>query len=1383
MLHLDQFDIKTGKPVQVDVDGQQQTALKPVENSYLEHWLATNGLDAKFSVACFYESVNNADRSRLEREGKHLVFTSGSDGYFTDRATAQLMTLGSDTVVPIYASDRNSPHNMIAYGGLISSDGVASTALSFVRLLVIDDERRTHGTTPLIDKNGQSISSAQLASLYDKMGDGTMLVSEETMRALQTPAEREQIAARTVEKLGFSDDITAMAQELTQLEAISTATERQEIALARRTVVQFRAASPDLPGIAKGTMASSAWCDRLGVDAIISVNDIKGADQRLLNPGIKQVSDFWINRKAQAQYGEQSVGPQVKYTIPKAAENEFNPRIQQQAEEFAAVAGDLDALSQRYVDQKGRELERPLAALAEDAVQTQRSDWLYEVLTADKYGQLTSQAQVIRGLTRYVRGEWLRLAESGISVPSAMAQPHSQLKPWEVCNKDLPHGAIVAYYRSPFPNVSAAAIAINNLEIIRERDKEAFSKDGVAYLPPWTAKEIAITDFDGDRNGFFVGYQATVDDLPQQLREELASVQSLLLDQQYESARALFERMIQQAEQGEESRIIQADYPQAVAEFASRNASDVKPPQINKQKKEKHSWIEGEAYSAATWRAWEITADNPVGRVANAGMTLQALALEMEYVPTGQKEALVRKCSQHYMGLLEKVKADKLSIPNDDWLTSQKFSPFYQERIEDIAEVGKQLSHIKDPQKLIQTVVISSQRIYELLSDVANGPNALNLQTAVDMAKSSKGIDEDLHSFVMALQYKKDAFRQNKDNPLVYGQDNKPMPTSIEEPVSWNVQAVNVAYSQAQLALEERPHEQFREIIPGRAPMQLQASVEETRKTYNGLIAKAVRNKERLSQRRSADQQPTMQVRATSGKEFTLQEIGDEKGTLPIWRAEEQQPNWTITISKNERSLSAQQRFPAQLSFVDSQGNQHTQSLGFVAPQSASEHGLAERLQPGQRLSVATPEITLHVPFAQQNDTDMLYTQAERCLQTALEPPEGQEREPHRRAVFTELWGAHYSGRNIVMRQGTDMVCDRLQHFTTKLTQVEQASQLAADGPRTVQFANHEYTNKKGEQVTRLSVAIASSNGEFQHLGYVANRERSLPPGTTFMAVFDNQGFSNNQVVRMELMELPMIAQSPSEVAALREGRCHLTFDYEPHSAYGVRAGDIVIAQADGARPVALQVQAQHLIDEQIASRGAERWAVVEQSPPELLAEKLSAARSEGKELWGLNVQPLGTYVKGQITLFAAPEPTQQVAMQPVAEVHSSPSVAAQPVPEKPASQRLWEKYSAQNSGVLAAIASGNPQMQADLDRAMADRAIAAGCFPQDVREAIAQHSPQAQKNDQPEAYAKSIVIIPLANVASTGRSQPQTQPQVKAKAKAPTPARREKLRDSGMEL
>ena len=144
MIQADQFDIKTGKPIQVAIDGHWQPAIKQIEHSYLEHWCQTNGIktDNRFSVAQFYESVHDLDRRQLESEGKYLVFSSGGEGYFTDSETAQLMTLGSETVEPIYAGDRNAAHNAVAYGGLIASDGVASTTFSSARVLVIDNVKR-----------------------------------------------------------------------------------------------------------------------------------------------------------------------------------------------------------------------------------------------------------------------------------------------------------------------------------------------------------------------------------------------------------------------------------------------------------------------------------------------------------------------------------------------------------------------------------------------------------------------------------------------------------------------------------------------------------------------------------------------------------------------------------------------------------------------------------------------------------------------------------------------------------------------------------------------------------------------------------------------------------------------------------------------------------------------------------------------------------------------------------------------------------------------------------------------------------------------------------------------------------------------------------------
>ena len=620
------------------------------------------------------------------------------------------------------------------------------------------------------------------------------------MDSLTTSDEREQITVRAFAKAGISADTTNLGADLDRVDQVAdkaiAVVDRRLRHQADTGVYQFRAASPDLPGIAKGTVTYSSWAERLNVDAIISIDDIKGDDGRFSEPGIKEASNFWINRKATAKYGQQTVGPQVKYTVPEATRLEINPRVQEKAEKLAQVAGDYDALSQRYLDHKKHERTRPYQE-AEAEIYNSRPDWLYNALASDKYGQLTDQSSVVRGLEYYIQGEWQRLSANGTSVPSAMAQHHSQLKPWEVCNKDLPHGAIVAYYRSPFPNVGAAAIAINNTRIIEQQDEEAFLKQGVAYLPPATAKNVAITDFDGDINGFFVGYQSTVDDLPQQLREELADTTALPPDQQYEVGRAAIEEMIHRLEQGQDSSIESSVYPIAVKEFAQRTAPEVKPPQIIKQQKEKHSWQEEESHAEATWRAWGVTANNPTGKVANAGMSLQSLALELKYAPDERKETLLYQVSNHCSKLLTKVDAGKVVIPDDEWLLSQGFSPRYAERLENLARASKDLSNCTSPEHRKSFIEASLQQASNLLSEVANGPNAVNLQTAVDTAKSAKGIDENLHNFVEALQYKRDDFRLNKNNPSIYV-NGKEMPTSVNEPISWGVQQVNGQYSGAQ---------------------------------------------------------------------------------------------------------------------------------------------------------------------------------------------------------------------------------------------------------------------------------------------------------------------------------------------------------------------------------------------------------------------------------------------------------------------------------------------------------------------------------------------------------------------------------------------------------
>ena len=120
MLQINLIDVKTGLELQETIEGVQQPKTKQVEHSYLEYWIDTHSLDAQFHVGRFYDDVNEADRLRLEAEGKVLVFTSGKDGYFADSETAKLMNQGDADrgISPIYAGDRNSPHNSVAYGSL-----------------------------------------------------------------------------------------------------------------------------------------------------------------------------------------------------------------------------------------------------------------------------------------------------------------------------------------------------------------------------------------------------------------------------------------------------------------------------------------------------------------------------------------------------------------------------------------------------------------------------------------------------------------------------------------------------------------------------------------------------------------------------------------------------------------------------------------------------------------------------------------------------------------------------------------------------------------------------------------------------------------------------------------------------------------------------------------------------------------------------------------------------------------------------------------------------------------------------------------------------------------------------------------------------------------
>ncbi|AFY92557.1 hypothetical protein [Chamaesiphon minutus] len=190
MLQFQEFDLKTGKNLTNFAPEDKRTPrVKSVENCYLEKWLQTHRIESQsLYVANFYKGVNDSDRIRLEAQGKYLICTSGKSGYFTDKSTAELIAKGdkSRDIQPIYADGKRSAHNAVAYGSLVVSDGkaAAQTKSGNTRILIIDDEQRSSGSTPLLDLNGRKIPAKELAHLYDKMGDGTMLASTKLLRGL-----------------------------------------------------------------------------------------------------------------------------------------------------------------------------------------------------------------------------------------------------------------------------------------------------------------------------------------------------------------------------------------------------------------------------------------------------------------------------------------------------------------------------------------------------------------------------------------------------------------------------------------------------------------------------------------------------------------------------------------------------------------------------------------------------------------------------------------------------------------------------------------------------------------------------------------------------------------------------------------------------------------------------------------------------------------------------------------------------------------------------------------------------------------------------------------------------------------------------------------------
>ena len=1019
-------------------------------------------------------------------------------------------------------------------------------------------------------------------------------------------------------------------------------------------------------------MATSRWCERLGVDVILSKNDIKGDDGTLSEPGIKEVNQFWINRKSDGKYGEQVVGSQVKGCIPEATLTEFNPRLLRQIEVLAEVAADPKRLGQYYLDQKDKQ-RKVLTATGND--QDDRPDWLYDVLKADSFGQLDQFSKVNYELDRYLRGERVDLAVGGIYIPSAMAQHHDQLMPWEVCNKDLPHGAIVAYYRSPFPNVGAAAIAINNTEILKQNDLEAFRKEGVAYLNPWTAKHVAITDFDKDANGYFIGYLPAVEDLPTRIRAELAGVGEQPSAEQYEAGRSLFGRLIAQMQMEPDQALIRSsDFPVAVAEIIDRNAPERKPPEVVKQQKVKHTWNQGkESLSQATWRAWEVTANNPTGKVANAGMILQSLALETQYIAVDQKEPLLVQISTHYKKLLE----SNVPIPDDQTLITNGFPAYgFRERMDAIAQTTKRLPLLQAAEQRHQFVEEQLLEVHHLLTDVVDGPNAVNLQTAVDTAKSSKGIDESIQAFAKALAHKPHELRQHQKDTTIYT-SGKLMPTNTQEPIGWGVEAANQFYEATQLA--EYPNEAFRDLFPKDFTPEQEEKALAIVQTYNGLVKQAIKAKERLHEKRPEDQQPTLILTSPkTGKQLTLQRICDiNPDDSLVWQTTGK-TDWQTFIEANPSvTKNNPERFIVQRVLEGEDGVETRVPLGFVSPESAAEHNFEDRLKQHYRIPISNPVLQFRPPLVLQSDAREQLAKAAYYLQAAAETIPAEERMAYASAMWRQS-----SGMGIVLKTFTSEVCQQLQTVPElTLTGIQRDTNEAGripDGEYTVRFSQYDYETKAGETRTAQSIAIVEADGTERQFGAIDPRSVRLSLGTTCKAEVATpladkvtaQTQSGTITIRKILEHDLRDHTWQAESATLYVG-------YQDKAAISASHNSVGIAQVevDGIRKTLGVIDAAS--ERKLRNFGALRPGRFQKAQAVLNREPGNIAQLRVVELvahpLGRSVQHIGDYVDGRVMPFSQAQIAQA---QPVQAKPESPSIT----PEQgyaPSRQELLDWYTA----------------------------------------------------------------------------------------------------------
>jgi hypothetical protein len=1153
MLKFAEFDIKTGRPIlEYDpVTNAQTQSYKAVDVAYLQHWLKARGLErAPLYTADFYEGINSSDNERLLKQGKHVIFTGGTSGkyvsaYFTDTATAHAILIGNEREPPLYELGDKSAHYAVAYGSLPISDCYKDAIVKGGKgrsMLIVDDEAQSIGSKPITDVGGKPVEDVR--DLLSLMGDGTMLLPTGLMRELLLEKEVNAIIRQEIERtdrdlnaeLGvvgeWLDEVTGdkVEDELVALIAaeyrangrIGTSHVHLNAAktinklldkAADESVIQFRAAITDTPGMFKGMMKTSKWCERLGVAAIVSKNCIKGNGVDLDTVGILELnkgSTLWVGRKEVATWGEQSVGMQVKICIPTATEQELNPLALARAGRLTEIAVDPYLLGQKYIADDRRKKSN-LAIVIDDngevSGQVRQKDALADLLALDVNGEITQMPTIQRRLTEALRTSWVDAATSGVEVPSAVAQHHGKLDVWEICNRKLPHGAVVAFYRSPVPNVSAFALGVNNLDF-KDVDPESYNKRGVVYVNPWTAKEIAISDFDGDRFGQFVGYVAKDPNaFIGQMREVVSAYQSP--SRRYEAFHAAMAQSIRLGTELERST-----FPLSVAELAVATSLDHRPQQIKKAVKVAHEWNRqsNQPISDAIFTTWTKVAANPISKVANLGMNLQMLAQNAINTPANEKAALL-----HNVGIaFTKLK----NIPSDDTLINAGLPALdFANRIDRVKVLSKELPLQAVTQKSAQLITQGLAEVATILKDYAEYPVASQLQVAVDSLKSSNGINEDLFKFGLALCYQKNEVRAELKADWVYSTDKSPprglstvLPANTYEPIGEHVRAVNDIFEsvlQVQRDIKigrEDLNSAFRQIVPLSHTSQDSSMVDGYVSQYRAArdilgVATARQNEQRLE-----DKQPTLTITsANSGKTFEVHRTiqAQQKNTVNKNRVWELAPSQIYRFSIETNPTAGTD--PYLVNLIDAQDRQIS-ILGSTTYEMLEQGNFdLVKLDAAmkQRASVKLQgRVELHPPRIMINDTDRhkaVMTQVLANLKAAISP----ERED---AALSAIWYGNQSTDRRVrnssagMSIATKILPDRLGAYlgvkrTLDLGSVSEYGGIIADAQTTIDLRIDNLIKKEGAGAVPVASAILP-DGSTVELGSILKSAPPPPPGS-----------------------------------------------------------------------------------------------------------------------------------------------------------------------------------------------------------------------------------------------------------------------------------------------